>query len=160
MLQLLVRRQLDELALDQLAFARIDMAIGFGRGNQRLEHRLAVQFGLRRRQAVQRLRLCSGSVALLRLPIAIRLVGQHTQRGQAAVGQGLAAILACFLVAQQQAHGACCQRTAAGTGKQAAKTARALAGRAIWRLGLLLQKVLAGPEQLIEQATGIHGETP
>ncbi|MNE06032.1 hypothetical protein D3C80_986070 [compost metagenome] len=100
MLQLRVGRQLDELTLDQLAFARIDVAIGLGRRHQRLEHRLAVQFGLLRRQAVEGLRLVSRCCVLLRLPVAIGFVGQHAECGQAAVGDGLAAILARLLATQ------------------------------------------------------------
>ncbi|MCY1542956.1 hypothetical protein D9M68_787370 [compost metagenome] len=82
-----------------MALAGIDMAIGLGRGHQGLEDRLAVQLGLGRRQAVEGLRLALRRLSLLRLPIAIGLVGNHPKCGQAAVGQRLAAKFASFLVA-------------------------------------------------------------
>jgi len=112
------------------------------------------------RQAVEGLWLLPWRGGLLRLPVAVSLVGQHTQRGEAAVGQRLAAELAGLLVAQQQPHRPGGQRTAAGTGQQTAEAAAtALAGRR-GVAGLLLQQILAGLEQLIEQTTGVHCEPP
>ncbi|MNH26383.1 hypothetical protein D3C79_864350 [compost metagenome] len=132
------------------------MAIGLGRRHQRPQHRLAVQLGLGRRQAVEGLWLGGGHL-LARLPVAVGLVGQHTERGQAAIGEGLAAIFAGFLVAQQQTHGARRQGAATGTGKQAAKAAGTGAWLARAALaGLAGEQVLAGLEQLVEQSPGIH----
>ncbi|MNG07179.1 hypothetical protein D3C84_904680 [compost metagenome] len=114
-----------------------------------------MQLGLGRRQAVEGLGLAPGRRRLLGLPVAVGLVGQHTEGGQAAVGQRLAAHLARALVAQQQAQSPGRQCATTGAGEQAAEVAATggacgLAGR------LLLQKVLAGFEELVEQSTGIH----
>ncbi len=104
-----------------------------------------------------RLRLRRGAVLLL-LPVVVGLVGDHPERGEAAVGDRLAAELARLLVSQQQADGAGRQGSAASAGKQAAElSAAAGAGLAA---GLVLQHFLPGLEQLVEQTTGIHEEPP
>ncbi|MNG04160.1 hypothetical protein D3C84_872730 [compost metagenome] len=129
-LQLLVIVELDELALDQRALTLVDMPVSLGRGHQRLENRLAVLLDLRGRQAVEGLRFRFWRSALLGLPVAVGLVGQHAQRGEAAIDRNLAAHLAGLLAAEQQAHRTCCQCPAACAGEQTAEgtgaTARAL----------------------------------
>lgn len=78
-----------------------------------------MHFGLGFRQAVDglRLRLRRGAVLLL-LPVVVGLVGDHPERGEAAVGDRLAAELARLLVSQQQADGAGRQGSAAGAGSR------------------------------------------
>ncbi|MNG09084.1 hypothetical protein D3C84_924840 [compost metagenome] len=123
MLQRLVVVELAELTFDQLAFARVDMTVGLGRRHQGLENRLAVLLYLRRRQAIKGLRFIPRGRALLGLPVAIGLVGQHAQCGETAIHRDLAPDLARLLVTQQQAHGPGGQGTAASTGEQAADAA-------------------------------------
>ncbi|MNF91630.1 hypothetical protein D3C84_742380 [compost metagenome] len=166
-LQFLIVVEFGELAFDQLALTGVDVPISLGRRYQRLENRLTVLFDLRRRQAIQGLRLGLRCRALLGLPIAIGLVGDHAQCRETAIHRHLAADLARLFVAQQQAHGPGGQGTTAGTGKQAAEAARATAtaeqpaqsttGRLFLRPArLVLQHVLAGLEELVEQSTGVH----
>ncbi|MNP46536.1 hypothetical protein D3C76_1405390 [compost metagenome] len=82
------------------------MAIGFGRRHQRPQYRLAMLLDLGRRQAIEGLRFGRLPCALAGLPVAIGLVGQHAERGEAAVGDHFAPVLARLLAAQQQAQGA------------------------------------------------------
>ncbi|MNF96647.1 hypothetical protein D3C84_794430 [compost metagenome] len=105
------------------------MTIGLGRRHQRLEDRLAVQLGLRRRQAVDRLRLRDRlpCIALLRLPVAVGLVGDRPEGGQATVGNHLAADLARTLAAQQQTQRASRQGPATGALEQSSEISVALA---------------------------------
>src|SRR3989338_6508590 len=174
MLQFAVTGEFDQLAFDQLPLAGIDMAIGFGCADQRLENRLAVQLGLRCRQAIQGLWLGLWRIGLLRLPVAVSLVGNHAKRGQATIGQRLAAHLARTLVAQQHAQRTGGQRattrpleqsaeitalaTFTGAAEQTAQSTTQATGRATSGTagGFLLHQVLAGFQQLIKQATGNH----
>ncbi|MNY62645.1 hypothetical protein D3C86_1995020 [compost metagenome] len=95
--------------------------------------------------------------ALLGLPIAIRLVGNHAQCRQAAVDRDLAADVAHLFVTQQQAHGPGCQGATASAGEQPAQAARATGTaeqtaqptgrRFVLRPAVLfLQQILAGLE--------------
>ncbi|MNH16950.1 hypothetical protein D3C79_766020 [compost metagenome] len=124
------------------------------------------------RQAIEGLWLTLRRGALVGLPIAIGLVCQHSERGQATVGQSLTTVFAGAFIAQQKPHGACRQRPTASPGKQAAKAATAFTAQQVAKptastgfaagtfASLVLQQVLTGFEQLIEQATGVHRASP
>jgi hypothetical protein len=84
-----------------------------------------VLLDLRGRNAVHSLRFRLWRLPLIRLPVAVGLVSQHAQGCQPAIRQRLAADLACALVAQQQTHGASCQRPTTGTREKSPKVAAA-----------------------------------
>ena len=91
--------------------------------------------------------------ALLRLPIAVSLVGEHAECRQPTVGHRLAAHLAHLAIAQQQTHGTGGQRAVATTGKRLAERTAADTGEQVTQTPtagfaahaglLLLQQVLS-----------------
>ncbi len=93
--------QLAQLRLDELTLSGIDMAVGLGRCHQRLENALAVDLDLCQRQAINGLWRLLLRPALLCLPVAVSLVGQHPECRQPTVGHRLAAHLAHLAIAQQ-----------------------------------------------------------
>ncbi len=118
--------------------------------------------GLRRWQAVDGLRLATRGAGLFLLPVTVGLVGKHAQRREAAIGDDLAAHLARLLAAHQQAQRAGCQGAATGAGEQAAQVKAAALARLLGAVvpghALVLQEVLAGSEELVEQAASVHGD--